>query len=221
MSYKKILFVGFCMLTLFTAVKSVAAETTIPDGFYVSNSCSNNLYYNTEFSQVLVSATNVFDVKVKNRTYYSNNHFIPVKSNSDYYLSSKNSIYSLSFYIGYYDFNFDYLSYEQKFPVAPDSSSHTISTPSDCSYIMVFVSSSNYAAASNDFYQIEEGTTSTDYVDYEECSVIEPNPEPETPSEDNPSETISIDYSIFYVIAILLSSIFLYKFFEPLFSRKG
>lgn len=227
MTYKKFLNVVFCMLTLFTVVKSVAAETTIPDGMTISNSCSKNIYNNISLTAVSFANPNSFDMNIASvgsGSYYFNSSFIPVKSITSYIFTNKNDTYTSRIYYAFYDSNYKYISntWSSLYPRYIPGYSNIFTTPDNASYLCVFFpGSSSVSSAESSLFQIEEGTTSTYYVDYEECSVVEPDPEPENPSEDNTSESITIDYSISYVIAVLLSSMFLYKFLEPLFSRKG
>lgn len=222
---KKNLRVMMCcifVLTLFTSVKSVSAETTIPDNVEVANSCSINLYKpisDTTFTTVTYDYSNkkFVDFDSNDSARYSN-ILIPVKPNTSYYMNAptggkgKIMLYFL-------DENLVDVGSLSSFNLYYGSS---ITTPDNAKYLLFFNSKgyeANITGATN--VMLFEGTESTDYVAYEECSTPDPEPDPDPDTPDDSTTTVEIDYTIFCAIAVIVGIIFIYNFLKPMFYRKG
>lgn len=210
------------VLTLFTGVKSVSAETTIPDNVEISNSCSINLYKpttDTTYTTITYdySNNNFIEFDSSSNARYSN-ILIPVKPNTSYYMNVPTGGRGLIFvYVLGEDFK--RIGSQLSFNLYNGGS---ITTPDNAKYLLFFQNSgyeTNISKATN--VMLFEGTESTDYVAYEECSTPEPKPDPDPDTPGDSTTIVEIDYTIFCAIAVIIGIIFIYNFLKPMFYRKG
>ena len=210
------------VLTLFTSVKSVSAETTSDYSDRIL-SCSNtvNLFDNKYTDKISFTATvgkNYFDTSVYNYGFLSTS-IVAVTPGIDYTFSAADSISYCTgnFYAFFLDSSYNFISEINKL-----NRTYTFTIPDGVSYV-AFGYKNAYASPqclnqlTNNSIQFEKGSTATDYVAYEECST--PDPNPDTP--DDSTTTVEIDYTIFCTIAVIIGIIFIYNFLKPMFYRKG
>lgn len=174
------------MVATFMSVASVNAEAEI------SCSTSKNLLKLNNFVQ-----GNPTDIVIGSIGYYtySYNGYIQVKPSTAYHYANHFTTSSTPRRVAvvFYGQDFKKLSYLND-KVTSSYHDYSFTTPDNAYYITLHLYTVNFATLNSSPYQLEEGSSKTDYVDYEQCPVEEPEPEPEPII---PDTTLDNFYSIY------------------------
>lgn len=188
---KEIKYLFLIMLATFMSVSSVNAVE-------ISCSTSKNLLKPANFIDGLYKP---FDYSPVDVGYYhvSYGSLIPVEPSTTYtYLHDfTTSTSPRRVAIVYYDENYQYLSYINE-KTTSSSFKYSFTTLSNSYYITLHLYSANLDTLNSNQYQLSKGSSITEFVDYEECVIEEP--EPDIPEEDPvviPDTTLNDFYSIY------------------------
>lgn len=188
---KKILLALTLLILFIPAVN--AEELTMPlEGMGIADSCSKNLI-KADFGKFEHNGSywGIVDSTSTSKHYFINAYFSKIKSNTTYYFSSNNKLY---YTFVEYDENLNQVNSFSKW------NNNSFTTTENTQYIN-FIAYTTYSDITNEtwYYQLELGTTGTDYVEYEDCIInIEP-----TVSADTSLDTF---YSIYLNKLVLLAN---------------
>ena len=188
---KRYLFILLVSIFLISPVVKAEENIQFPlEGMGIANSSTKNLikpgfgpaaYVNKQWH--LIEDSSVRDYPILN-------NFIKVKANTTYTFSSSKRV---NYYYYEFDNEFNEVANYRAFP------SYCFTTSVDCSYILIGAYSSlDNLNTSDSWYQLEEGSEATEYVEYSEKIETDPViPDTPKPIETNQTQILKNFYSIY------------------------